>query len=70
MQVAWHRRTKSRRHGQRCAPGAKGASGKQETATVGSPDTPAAWTWLLGAGVDIINTDKLQALDAFLRARQ
>lgn len=35
-----------------------------------APDTPEAWTWLLAAGVDIINTDKLQALDAFLRARR
>jgi hypothetical protein len=35
----------------------------------GAPDVPASWTLLLGAGVDLINTDDLLGLERFLRAR-
>ena len=34
-----------------------------------SPETPAAWEELLAAGCDLINTDKLDDLRAFLRER-
>lgn len=33
-----------------------------------SPDNPSAWKALLDAGVDLINTDKLQDLNEFLKA--
>jgi len=33
-----------------------------------TPDTPEAWRLLLDAGVDLINTDRLAALQAFLLA--
>lgn len=35
----------------------------------GAPDNPAVWQALLGAGVDIINTDNLPGLRAFLLSR-
>jgi len=35
----------------------------------GAPDTPAAWQALFHAGVDLINTDRLGELAAFLRPR-
>lgn len=34
----------------------------------GTPDTPAFWTVLWDAGVDLINTDDLAGLERFLRA--
>jgi hypothetical protein len=33
----------------------------------GAPDSPVSWTVLLGAGVDLINTDDLVGLERFLR---
>ncbi len=33
-----------------------------------APDTPAAWSELRSAGVDLINTDNLAGLETFLRA--
>ena len=33
------------------------------------PDNPEAWEKLLNAGVDVLNTDKLQALNHFLSER-
>ena len=35
-----------------------------------APDNPAAWEALHAAGVDFINTDRLEALAKFLRAKQ
>ena len=34
-----------------------------------APDNPAAWKVLHQAGVDFINTDRLEALAKFLRAK-
>jgi hypothetical protein len=34
-----------------------------------TPDTPEAWTLLMDAGVDLINTDHLAELEAFMLAR-
>lgn len=35
-----------------------------------TPDKPAAWAELLDAGVDLINTDNLEGLSAFLQGRR
>jgi len=32
-----------------------------------TPDTPAAWNFLMEAGVDVINTDKINELSSFLK---
>ncbi|SDL49299.1 Glycerophosphoryl diester phosphodiesterase [Catalinimonas alkaloidigena] len=36
----------------------------------GTPDTPAVWQFLWENGVDLINTDRLADLQAFLRAKR
>ncbi len=35
-----------------------------------APDNAAVWEELYGAGVDLINTDRLEQLDRFLRLKK